>query len=111
MATATTKSGNVTRAVLVFLPSGKPGYEKEFRSFYLSLALARANQPVNVKTDLIVFTPPSNLKVLYAHGCVSKVRKTFDDDEVCLALPHDPLKVSPSKMFAKNDWHFYVCIA
>jgi len=58
------------------------------------MALMRLKQPDSIKTDLIVFTPPSNVKTLVQYGCTTVLRKTFEEDEICLALPHVPLKVT-----------------
>ena len=80
------------RGILAFVPAHNPRYISELRWFYLSWGYMRANQPRDVKSDLVLFTEPSFVAELASDfGCKLEIRSQADEDE-CIVLQHVPLK-------------------
>jgi hypothetical protein len=69
-----TKTSNVTRAVITYLPPNMDGYLKEFKALFLSVAVMRATQPETIKTDFVVFTPKESLDIPLSLGCLEEFR-------------------------------------
>ena len=65
---------NVTRVLLAYLPPKMPHFVKEFKAFFLSIAVMRNTQPKNIKTDFIIFAPKEAFRVPLSVGCVREVR-------------------------------------
>ena len=81
-----------SRGVYVFLPGNSNHFNRELKSFYLSIAVMRTTQPANLKTDLVVFTPPSGMEFVKSLGCTEDRRSSFSDPERCTVVEHVQLK-------------------
>ena len=83
---------NVTRGILVYIPIRDEKFLDELKWLYLSIGVMRISQPLNVKTDLLIFTPPANVEKMSKDlGCRPSVREGFACPEGCIVLPHVPL--------------------
>ena len=81
----------VSRGVYVYLPPQSDHFNRELKSFYLSVAVMRTTQPAHLKTDLVVFTPTGGMDFAKSLGCVEDRRETFADPERCTVVEHVPL--------------------
>ena len=83
----------MTRALMGYLPPTEERFMSELKWFYLSIGYMRSTQPANMKTDLIVFTEPSNVdKVVAEFNCLRTYRTSASDPEACIVIAHVPLK-------------------
>jgi hypothetical protein len=83
---------NKSRAVMVYLPPNNDMFVDQLKWLYLSIGEMRTTQKPNLKTDLLIFAHPSIVnKTASDLGCKTTVRKSFDDSETCIVLPHTPL--------------------
>ena len=82
---------SITRGIVAYLPRGMAEFEKQLKSLYLSVAIMRTHQPVNFRTDLIIFAPPDGQKCLKDLGCTTVLRKFFDDSEQCVIKDYIPI--------------------
>ena len=84
---------------MVYLPPDSAGqadqFWREFRAFFLSWVVMRTKQPLDFRTDLVVFTAEENLDLLTEMGCSREDRNYDKEKDRCIAMTHVPLKVSP----------------
>lgn len=101
-------SQNIARAIVIYLPPGKPAFAKEVKAMYLSIAYMRTFQPDHIKTDLLVYTPSANFEFPRSIGCTTQVRTNFADPEACIVLPHTPLPERSNPAEPLNDYGWYI---
>ena len=86
---------NVTRAIMAYLPPKMSGFEKQFKSLYLSIAVMRSYQTSNIKTDMLIFSPDEGQEIPLSLGCVTEERLSFEEPEKCVVMNHIETKNRP----------------
>ena len=98
----------ITRAIIVFLPLNMAHFNMQFKALLLSISVMRSSQPVHVRTDFFVGTPPGGMNYAKSVGCTEDIRNEFADPEKCIVFEHVPLKDRPDKKHPLIPYSNYI---
>ncbi|KAF4659335.1 hypothetical protein FOL47_007619 [Perkinsus chesapeaki] len=82
-----------TRAVMAYMPTtAPPRFQRELRALYLSWLLVLVKEPVDIRTDLVIFTSARGQQVAEEIGCTSMPRSDASETGRCILIKYTPLQ-------------------